>query len=168
MKTTLTSVTNKLLTISKPLVKWASNLAILSLGISSLASLILVLGQFDLGKFLPGWLEVSRVAPNGWLAANLFVLTSVPANLLMIFGLLKLKSFVRDFELGDWSADATLAFIKKGALLMALVGLLQTLSGLSVYSGKVLLDFSVAGWLLLLSWGLTLVKNRRQMTTVSE
>lgn len=153
MKTKSTTIVK----VAKPLVKFGANLAIFFLSFMSIASLTLLLLN----------LEISAVSSDGklvfsgyeaWGGVNAFVLSFVLANSLTTYGLLKLKSFMTSFDLEDLLADKTIDFLKKGAILMGLTGLLHSLAAFIVNPNYMLLDLSLATWLLLASFALAYFK----------
>lgn len=149
----MTTTPTTLFKVAKVLLVFGANLAIFFLTFMSIASLTLLLLN----------LEISAVSPAGklvfsgyeaWGGVNAFVLSFVLANSLTTYGLLKLKSCMASFDLEDLLADKTIDFLKKGAVLMGLTGLLHSLAAFIVNPNYMLLDLSLATWLLLASFAL--------------
>ena len=116
-KTTSTKIVN----FTKSLVTLGSNFGIFTLSFFSIASLVLLLGQFDISQLMPEGGEVTRSGYEAWGGVNAFVLTFVAGNTLLTYGLIKLKQFAKDFKESDLFEDTTISFLKKGAVLMTLV-----------------------------------------------
>ena len=81
-------------------------------------------------------------------------------NTLLTYGLIKLKQFAKDFKESDLFEDTTISFLKKGAVLMTLVGAIQGITELILNPAHIIFNFSIAAFLFLASLLLTSIKNQ--------
>lgn len=142
--------------VLKGMVIFGLNLTVFLLGFVSVAILALMFARFDMASLLPAGRQVFYLNPDG--AMDTFILSLVAANSLLIFGLLKLKSFIKRVEKSDLLTDATALSLKKGAILMLLVGILNGIGEHALYPNHIILDFSLAFWLFLLGMGLPYIR----------
>ncbi|MGT2926074.1 hypothetical protein [Streptococcus cuniculipharyngis] len=149
--------------IIKLFLTFVANLGILGLGFISVVSLLLLLGQFDLSSVLPAGLDLTVIKAPTLAGPAALVFTLVLANSLMIYGLIKLKAFLASFTETDWVTPRTASFLNKGAILMVLVGLLQSLTDFMASQAprSLFIDLSVAAWLFLAAL-LVAYLNRKQ------
>lgn len=150
----------KIVSIAKTVTVIGSNFGIFTLSFASLASLVLLLGQFDLVQVLPKGVEMTFSGYEAWGGVNAFVMLFVAANTIMTYGLMKLKTFAKIFQINNLFEESTISFLKKGAILMTVVGTLRGVTEFVINPAHIILNFSVAGWLLIASWVLTYLRNR--------
>ena len=104
--------------------------------------------------------EVTRSGYEAWGGVNAFVLTFVAGNTLLTYGLIKLKQFAKNFKESDLFEDTTISFLKKGAVLMTLVGAIQGITELILNPAHIIFNFSIAAFLFIASLVLAFIKNQ--------
>ncbi|MBJ8350298.1 hypothetical protein [Streptococcus zalophi] len=151
--------TTKLTALVKGFITLAATIAIVILSIISIASLVLLFGQVDLTQLLPAGVETTFSAQNAWGGPNAYVLTLVAGNTLMTYGLIKLKQFITSFNPSELISEKTALFLQKGALLMAVVGLIQGITEFTANPNHIIVNLGIAVWLLIASKVITYIKN---------
>ncbi|MGT2771968.1 hypothetical protein [Streptococcus marimammalium] len=151
--------TTQLTALVKGFITLAATFAVIVLSTISIASLVLLFGQIDLSHILPAGIETTFSAHNAWGGANAYVLTLVTGNTLMTYGLIKLKQFATTFNPNELISDKTALFLKKGALLMAVVGLIQGITEFTANPNHIIVNLGIAVWLLIASKVITYIKN---------
>lgn len=154
------TTSTKIVNFTKSLVTLGSNFGIVTLSFFSIASLVLLIGQFDISQLMPEGAEVTRSGYEAWGGVNAFVLTFVAGNTLLTYGLIKLKQFAKDFKESDLFEDITISFLKKGAVLMTVVGAIQGITELILNPAHIIFNFSIAAFLFIASLVLASIKNQ--------
>lgn len=161
-----TATTTKTAAIMKTIVNIFANIGIFILNFMSICSLILFLGQFDLTSILPEGTITTFSAYDAWGGINAFIITFFIGNSLMTYGLLKVKAFVKTFQAADLFEDSTITFLKKGAILMTAVGVIQGITEFVINPNHIILNFSLAGWLFIASFVLSYIKRHHITKTI--
>lgn len=153
---------NTFTTITKALIKIVSNAAIVILSIMSISSLILLLLQIDITNVIPNSADITFSAYDVWGGVNAFAVTFVAGNTLMTYGLIKFKKFVSRVNQENLITDETALFLKKGAILMTIVGLLQGITEFIIDPHTIVLNVALAGWLFIASLAVSYIKKHRE------
>lgn len=155
------STNTTIVTIAKKLTVFAANLGIFTCSFASIASLVLLLGQFDLTEILPKGTVMTFSGYDAWGGVNALVATLVASNTLMTYGFIKLKAFAKNFQETDLFEASTVSFLRKGALLMVLVGTIQAATEFIISPTHIVLSFPLAGWLFIASLVLSYIQANR-------
>lgn len=155
-----TTVAN-IISIAKKCTVFAANLGIFTCSVASIASLVLLLGQVDLMAFLPKGTVMTFSGYDAWGGVNALVATLVASNTLMTYAFIKLKAFAKNFQETDLFEASTVSFLRKGALLMTLVGVIQAATEFIIRPTHIILSFPLAGWLFMTSLVLAYIQENR-------